>query len=202
MKIKMNTRLLIVFSALLLWTACSTEKKQDTEEMMHLMSSEEEPLKEPTEPHFKTSEVFRKQVGSVFVAYTSIQKAFVASDLNAVKSAGQKMGESLAGVNHDLLEGAAHMDWNGYSEQIITDLSQLAVAPDLAQARQIFSALTEHMYKAIKAFGIGGQTAFYSYCPMAFNNKGGYWLSNEKKIRNPYFGNQMLECGAVREQLK
>lgn len=170
--------------------------------MTQMMSTEEEPLKEPTDPQFKTSEDFQKQVANVFTAYNSIQKAFVASDLSAVKSAGQKMGESLAGVDHDLLEGAAHMDWNGCSEQIITDLSQLAAAPDLAQARQLLPALTEHMYKAIKAFGIGGQTAFYSYCPMAFNNKGGYWLSDEKKIRNPYFGNQMLECGAVREQLK
>ncbi|MFT4674108.1 MAG: hypothetical protein ACI9R6_001009, partial [Saprospiraceae bacterium] len=30
-----------------------------------------------------------------------------------------------------------------------------------------------------------------------FNNTGGYWLSNSKEIRNPYFGSKMLKCGRI-----
>ncbi len=26
---------------------------------------------------------------------------------------------------------------------------------------------------------------------------GGFWLSSESKILNPYFGEQMLECGSM-----
>ena len=58
------------------------------------------------------------------------------------------------------------------------------------------------MYKAIKAFGLSGETAYYDYCPMAFNNKGGYWLAKEDKIQNPYFGDKMLTCGSVEEKLQ
>jgi hypothetical protein len=36
---------------------------------------------------------------------------------------------------------------------------------------------------------------------MAFNNTGGFWLSDSKTIRNPYFGDKMLTCGQVRETL-
>jgi Cu(I)/Ag(I) efflux system membrane fusion protein len=36
---------------------------------------------------------------------------------------------------------------------------------------------------------------------MAFNNKGAYWLSNEREIKNPYFGSEMLECGSVEDSL-
>jgi hypothetical protein len=37
---------------------------------------------------------------------------------------------------------------------------------------------------------------------MAFNKKGAYWLSESKVIRNPYFGEKMLDCGETRETLK
>ena len=34
---------------------------------------------------------------------------------------------------------------------------------------------------------------------MAFDNKGGYWLSETEDIRNPYFGASMLSCGEVKQ---
>jgi Cu(I)/Ag(I) efflux system membrane fusion protein len=38
---------------------------------------------------------------------------------------------------------------------------------------------------------------YKEYCPMAFDNKGAYWLSESEEIRNPYFGKSMLTCGEV-----
>lgn len=37
---------------------------------------------------------------------------------------------------------------------------------------------------------------------MVFNNKGGYWLSTEEEILNPYYGDKMLHCGKVTETIK
>jgi hypothetical protein len=37
---------------------------------------------------------------------------------------------------------------------------------------------------------------------MARNNQGGFWLSDDEEIRNPYFGDKMLTCGSVTEKLK
>lgn len=34
---------------------------------------------------------------------------------------------------------------------------------------------------------------------MAFDNKGAFWLSEIEEIRNPYFGEAMLNCGEVHE---
>ena len=34
------------------------------------------------------------------------------------------------------------------------------------------------------------------HCPMAFDNKGADWLQGTGSIRNPYFGADMLSCGA------
>jgi hypothetical protein len=49
---------------------------------------------------------------------------------------------------------------------------------------------------------LGGTTAYYEFCPMAFNNSGAYWLSDNAVIRNPYFGDKMLTCGSVEEELR
>ncbi|WP_317044539.1 hypothetical protein [Maribacter sp. 4G9] len=39
-------------------------------------------------------------------------------------------------------------------------------------------------------------------CPMANNNKGAFWLSMEKEIKNPYYGDQMLTCGSIIDSIQ
>jgi Cu(I)/Ag(I) efflux system membrane fusion protein len=34
---------------------------------------------------------------------------------------------------------------------------------------------------------------------MANDDVGGYWFSESEEIRNPYFGDEMLLCGEVKE---
>jgi Cu(I)/Ag(I) efflux system membrane fusion protein len=101
-----------------------------------------------------------------------------------------------------LLEGAAHHDWMTHLEGINTTLKAMQTSPaNLDEQRNAFSSLTQSLYLAIKAYGLGNTTAYYEFCPMAFNNTGGFWLSDSKTIRNPYFGDKMLTCGQVRETL-
>jgi len=53
----------------------------------------------------------------------------------------------------------------------------------------------------VKSFKITDTAVYYDYCPMAFDNKGGFWLSEQKAIANPYFGKKMMTCGSVKETL-
>lgn len=180
---------------------CTKSAKDTAEAETHMMQEEDEPVP-ASEAKYKTEEVFRTQLTAVFKAYVALKDALVKGDLSAVKSAGQNMSEAIARTDHEQLKGPAHLDWNSYSEGLNDYLSGLAAASDITSSRNLLPGLTENMYNAIKAFGLNGLSAYYAYCPMAFNNRGGYWLSDEKKIRNPYFGDAMLECGRVREQLK
>ena len=34
------------------------------------------------------------------------------------------------------------------------------------------------------------------------NNKGAYWISDTKEVKNPYYGSSMLDCGVVEEEIK
>lgn len=68
--------------------------------------------------------------------------------------------------------------------------------------RVFFEKISDNMYALAKALNLKNAGIYQQYCPMAFNEKGAHWLSNESEIKNPYFGKKMLECGDVTDSLK
>ncbi len=157
---------------------------------------------EATGPQFQVDAEFQNQLGAVFTSYVALKDAFVASDAGSVKTEAEKTEKALANVDMKLLSGAAHNDWMTYLAPIQSSLKEIQSAAEIEAQRQSFSDLSDNLYKSVKAFGLGGKEAFYEYCPMAFNNEGAYWLSDQEQIRNPYFGDKMLKCGQVKEKLK
>jgi hypothetical protein len=58
------------------------------------------------------------------------------------------------------------------------------------------------MKAMISHVGVTSEKPLYlAHCPMAFGNKGGFWIQGDKKIANPYYGAMMLRCGSVKEQV-
>ena len=76
----------------------------------------------------------------------------------------------------------------------------MSEAKGIVDQRKQFIALSEAMTQVVSLFGVG-QTVFSQFCPMANNNQGASWLSLEKTIRNPYFGNSMLNCGSIQAEI-
>jgi hypothetical protein len=157
---------------------------------------------EASEPQFQVDAAFQQQLSEVFTSYVLLKDAFVSSDANKVKTEASVVKQSLGKADMKLLSGAAHNDWMNYLGGMETSLKEMEASTDIEVQRQSFSSLSENLYKSIKAYGLGGATAYYEFCPMAFDNQGAFWLSIEEKIRNPYFGDKMLTCGQVKEKLK
>ena len=80
-------------------------------------------------------------------------------------------------------------------------LSKISETSDIEEQRTVFSDVTAKM-TAIVGASISSGEVYKQFCPMAFNNQGGYWLSTEEEIRNPYFGDKMLKCGKVTATIK
>jgi len=97
--------------------------------------------------------------------------------------------------------GDAHNAWMEVTPALSSKAAAVGQANDIEAARTAFYALTEPMVDAVKVLGEGGQDLFVQYCPMAFDNAGANWVASEKEIRNPYFGDKMLNCGKVTEEL-
>ena len=142
------------------------------------------------------------EVSGGFGAYLALKDAFVDSDAAKVSSETNNTRKALAGTDMKLLSGAEHHDWMIYLKAMETSLTSIESSSDLETQREAFSMLSEMLYKSIKAYGLGGATAYYEFCPMARDNQGAFWLSDAEEIRNPYFGDKMLTCGNVTETLK
>jgi len=202
---KTNIIHLTLMIAILAFTAsCNhTQKAEQAETHEHHDSAEEESkIAEATAPQFEVDNEFQEQLGSLFTSYVQLKDALVASNAPDVKASASKTKDALKNVDMKLLSGQAHNDWMAYLAPMESALTSIESSTDIEEQRKSFSTLSDNFYKSIKAFGLGGKEAFYEYCPMAFNNEGAYWLSDQEKIRNPYFGDKMLTCGEVKEKLR
>lgn len=145
---------------------------------------------------------FKKQLTAFYDKYIDLTEALVDSDPKKVKSLSKSLLSSLSKIDMSLLEGDAHLEWMEYEKDLKEQLKAISSQSILDLQRKHFSTFNLIFYKTIKSFGIEGKTAYYQYCPMANNDKGGYWFSNTKDINNPYFGESMLRCGETKEILK
>lgn len=74
-------------------------------------------------------------------------------------------------------------------------VEKLAKAKDLDKQRAVFNEVSTTLWQIVKSAEKTKTTVYYQYCPM----KKAYWLSNEKEIKNPYYGASMLSCGSISE---
>ena len=67
--------------------------------------------------------------------------------------------------------------------------------------RKQFDFFSQALIKSIKSFGISDDTLYVQHCPMANNNNGADWISMEKVISNPYYGDKRWTCGGKQDTI-
>jgi len=155
-----------------------------------------------TRPDVKTLDVpeeFRKQLTAFVESYLPIKDALVKTDAKETQSAINPAKSSLAKVDMKLLDSKAHDIWMDLLRPIQSSLDKITQTSDVEEQRKYFETLSDNLIDAVEYFGVVENTVYRQYCPMAFKDQGAYWLSAEKEIRNPYFGDMMLTCGEVKE---
>ena len=88
-------------------------------------------------------------------------------------------------------------------EQSLKMLDAISSNENIENQREHFVILNENLIALAMNAEQGSNTLYVQKCPMANNNnKGAIWMSLEKDIRNPYYGDAMLTCGSVIEEIK
>tara|TARA_R110002051_G_scaffold264120_1_gene324028 strand:+ start:1238 stop:3055 length:1818 start_codon:yes stop_codon:yes gene_type:complete len=145
---------------------------------------------------------FQGQLKQVFENYISVKNALVNDDGAAAQKEAKQMEGSLAKVDMKLLKDKeAHNHWMTVQKELKASSSAMASTSDIKKQRDHFKHLSAHMISSIQLFGVN-QKVYNNYCPMADSNKGANWLSLEKEIRNPYYGEAMMTCGEVKATLE
>ncbi|MEO7991608.1 MAG: DUF3347 domain-containing protein [Chryseolinea sp.] len=127
-------------------------------------------------------------VGKAYGLYIQLKDALVASKQDEAKLISGELQKSLLIISA--------------GKSAATEAANIAYASTLADQRKAFSVLSTEISALIKANSLASGHLYLEYCPMANNNEGAYWLSNEKVIKNPYFGQAMLSCGMVKETIQ
>jgi Cu(I)/Ag(I) efflux system membrane fusion protein len=130
-----------------------------------------------------TPEAFRTQLGNVVEAYLLLKDRMVATE-SADETILNPLREALTKVDMMQVKGAAHVYWMKQMKAMEAHANTLLKKDDVEAQRKQFGFLSQSLINALTAFGVDG-TYYVQYCPMAFDNAGDNWLSNEEQIRNP-----------------
>ncbi len=124
----------------------------------------------------------------VYNAYLAVKDNLVKTDPKAAKQSAKTLAENLSAIK-------------GCTEAAEL-ANRIAATEDVKTQRNIFLQLSQDVIPLVKGMKTKSGPVYVAYCPMAGNGKGGYWLSAQKEIKNPYYGDEMLECGEVKEEIK
>jgi uncharacterized protein DUF3347 len=128
-----------------------------------------------------------EKVGAAYTHYIHLKDALVASMASDAKKAAAELETVLQATS---------------GKKAAQTAGDIAKAKMIEEQRMLFTVLSDQMTVLIKDSKLSSGVIYLQYCQMANNNEGAFWLSNEKEIKNPYFGESMLKCGSVTETIQ
>ena len=192
-------KLLICFPLLVLM-ACGGNKDEQAQNP--------ETSNEATAPLAKSqnSDAFNTSFETMLSDYYNLKDGMVKSTssvASSVDSAASKLITSADSLKLTELKAdeAIVSTAQSYAQGISAEAKALVGEKNLEAKRKAFQMISDQMYDLVRTVRYDRQVVYHQYCPMAFNDQGAYWLSNNSEIMNPYFGNKMLHCGEVRDSL-
>jgi hypothetical protein len=134
--------------------------------------------------------------------YLQLKNALTNGKANEASDAANNIFKDLKTFDKSLLTAEQKKVYDQQEEGLKENAEHISGRTDnIEHQRKHFVSLSAGMYALAKAFG-GGKTLYHDHCPMAQNGKGAMWLSETKEIKNPYFGDKMMECGSVEEEIQ
>ncbi len=131
----------------------------------------------------------------ILTAYYSVKDALVATDAGKAKAGAAALLSTLDKVDAATLSSADKKALTIAK----TQATAMSKTTDVETQREQFETLSSSMITLAKATKPG--KTYVQFCPMAAQGKGASWLSDKKEVRNPYYGDKMLTCGSVKEEI-
>lgn len=142
-------------------------------------------------------DIFKNQLITLYNIYIEYKDFLVNDDKDNAKNKAIEALYILGKINDENLNESAKVYWADLKNQLNSTLNNISNSSNIAAQRDYFINFSTNLLLAIEAFRIKANV-YEVYCPMANDNQGAMWLSDEDKVLNPYFGSRMLKCGEVR----
>jgi Cu(I)/Ag(I) efflux system membrane fusion protein len=138
----------------------------------------------------------------VYRAYLKSQMALATDDLQGAKGAFGRLVQAITDVDMSLFQDKAHTRWMEISRALSNAAQKGYSAETLTAARDAFYHVSLSAIELHDTFGHAGDSSYYlTYCPMARNNAGAYWLQTVDTVWNSFYGEAMQRCGEIKQEL-
>ncbi|TQD36264.1 efflux RND transporter periplasmic adaptor subunit [Haloflavibacter putidus] len=142
-------------------------------------------------------ETFQKDFTTVLATYFELKDAFVDSNIEQTKTLANNMFERLKSLKTFNL-GAMEMQ---HLNKIESMLKAISKNDNIENQRDHFIVLSENIIAFASNMKNLDKPIYLQHCPMVNNNQGADWLSLSSEIKNPYYGEKMLNCGDTQREL-
>ncbi|MFY7938276.1 MAG: DUF3347 domain-containing protein [Flavobacterium sp.] len=137
-------------------------------------------------------------ISEIVTNYLKIKNSLTKDDSNGAANAGKILFKTLNTTGTNDLTSNQKKDYL----KIVTEAKRNTEHiknnnGKIEHQRERFAMLSKNMNDLIKMFGTK-QKLYQDYCPMYNDGKGGFWISEIKEIKNPYYGSEMLNCGTIK----
>ncbi|MCG2460981.1 efflux RND transporter periplasmic adaptor subunit [Flavobacteriaceae bacterium F89] len=143
------------------------------------------------------SQGFQAGLESLLPSYFNLKDALVASNPDQAMEMATALEKKLSELNTSQLLPVALKKMDKVKD--MADL--IAKNDDLEYQRNHFATLSDALTTLVSSLTSFDQKIFIQRCPMAEDHSGAIWLSLEQEIRNPYFGEDMMDCGSTIREL-
>lgn len=139
------------------------------------------------------------QFNDLFTSYFTLKNALVASDAKAAAASAAKFSAAVKAVQMERMNPEMHGVWMQVMEPLANLSAGIASKTDLDAQRKAFAELAAPMLSLVKV-APRPEPIYLDHCPMY--EGGADWLSQEKPIKNPFYGSMMMSCGSVKETIQ
>jgi Cu(I)/Ag(I) efflux system membrane fusion protein len=138
----------------------------------------------------------------VYNAYFDVQMALAGDDLAATTKAAGQLQARVSEVDMALFSRSGHGQWMELSGAISEHAAAANSADSIESARQAFYDLSKSMIELHDVFGHADAEDYYlTFCPMAMDFTGAYWIQTVDTVYNSFYGASMLRCGEIKKPL-
>ena len=140
----------------------------------------------------------KNPLSPILTAYLGIKDALVTGDANLASSHASEFLLAIDAVDMNKLPAKDHSSFMTLKDKLGFDARHISEMKKLDHQREHFATLSNNMYTLAKSARLSSEPVYKDFCPM----KKSSWLSMDKDIKNPYYGNAMLTCGQITETIK
>jgi hypothetical protein len=170
-------------------------------------SGPEEVVEEKPEPLTlsQNSESFNQEFAKLLASYFSLKESFISGDSVKINSAASKLMVDADSLNvtdlHGDTSGTIRENAQYFTGTISGSANAIRGEVQLEDKLKELDMITDALWSLTRTVKYDRQKIYYLFCPMAFDNRGAYWLSDNREVRNPYFAGKMPDCGEVTDSV-